>query len=301
MSPSSTDTAKLLRRAAVAAISVAVTLVVVKAVAWVMTGSAALLSSVADSLMDVLASGLNLLAVRTSLRPPDREHRFGHGKAEPLAGLGQSAFVLGASVVVAINGLEHLVSQEPVTKSTLGVGVMIFATLLTGALVLYQRYVIQRSESVAIAADSLHYTADLLLNLAVIASLLLSDQGWVWVDAVAGVAIAGYMALTAFHIGRQSLEMLMDAELPDEERQRILTVARAQPEVLDVHDLRTRRSGRQRFIQLHLELDGKLSLSVAHAVGDRVEAALLKAFPSSEILVHTDPAGEDEPEDRFDD
>ncbi len=283
-----------LKRVTTAAVVVAVTLVLAKLVAWSFTGSVAILSSLADSVMDALASSLNAVAIRTALVPPDQEHRFGHGKAEPLAGLGQTAFILGASLFLVANAVEHLVSSAPIAHPAVGQGVMLFAIVLTGGLVLYQRRVLRAVRSVAVEGDSLHYSGDLLLNVAVLGSIIAADYGWAWVDGVAAIGVALYMSAGAVRIGRRSLAMLMDAELPEEDRVRILEIARGNAQVLGVHDLRTRRSGRQLFIQLHLELPGEMSLSEAHAIGDHVAQEVVTAFPAAEVLVHTDPAEEEQ-------
>lgn len=287
------------RLVAIAAIGVALTLAVAKLVAWLMTGSVALLSSFADSVLDALASGVNLFAIRASQAPPDREHRFGHGKAEPLAGLAQSAFVAGAAVVVAVSGIDSLVQGSVVQASAVGIGVMVFSLVLTIALVLYQRRVLRDTHSTAVEADSLHYTGDILMNLAVIAAIATAGYGWQWVDGVAGIGIAVFLLVNAGSIARSSLAILMDAELPDADRNAILEIALGDPEVRGVHDLRTRSSGPHRFVQMHLELPGTMVLSRAHAVGDRVMLRIQEAFPNTDVLVHIDPLSDAAPTDPF--
>ena len=287
--------ARLMRLATYASVSVAGFLICVKLAAWVTTDSVSLLSTLIDSLLDAMASLVNLFAVSHALTPPDREHRFGHGKAEPLAALAQAAFITGSAIFLLFEAGHRLIDPRPVAHSDVGIAVMLLAIVLTFGLTRFQAYVVKRSGSLAIAADSLHYIGDLLINGAVIVALLLVSQlGWWAADPLFGIAIAGYIVFTAWKIARQALDMLMDRELPDEERRRIVEIVNAHPDVLDLHDLRTRASGPTVFIQLHLEMDGDMSLHKAHNVADAVEAELRDAYPNAEILIHQDPHGLEE-------
>lgn len=291
-------TALLMRLATNAAVATATVLLLVKIGAWLLTDSVAMLSTLVDSLLDVMASLINLIAVRHALQPADQEHRFGHGKAEALAGLGQAAFVSGSAAFLLLAAGQRLFAPQPVTNSGLGIGVMIFSIAATLALVQLQRYVIRRTGSVAIRADSLHYIGDVLVNLAVILAFVLGAAlGWTLADPLFALGISGYILFNAWRIARAALDILMDRELPDEDRDRIRELAMAHPEVSDLHDLRTRSSGQQTFIQFHLEMDPALSLVRAHEIADAVEAEILTAFPGSEVLIHEDPAGlqEDHP------
>lgn len=293
-------TARLMRSATYASVATASVLIVVKLGAWVATGSLSMLSTLVDSLLDVVASLVNLVAVRHALTPPDREHRFGHGKAEPLAALGQAAFIAGSAVFLLFEAVHRLYEPRAVMHSDVGIGVMVFAIVLTFALTRYQAFVVRKTGSLAIQADSLHYLGDLLVNVSVIVALLLVSQlGWVHADPLIGLGIVAYIVFNAWRIARGAFDMLMDRELPDDERQRIREIALAHPEVRDLHDLRTRASGPKLFIQLHLELDGGMSLSRAHEISDRVEAEIAAAFPGAEILIHQDPHGLEEPRARL--
>lgn len=292
--------ARLMRSATYASVATASVLIVVKLAAWVYTDSLSMLSTLVDSLLDVAASLVNLFAVRHALVPPDREHRFGHGKAEPLAALGQAAFIAGSAVFLLFEAIHRLYEPRAVMHSDVGIGVMIFAIVVTFALTRYQAYVVRKTGSLAIQADSLHYVGDLLVNVSVIVALLLVSQlGWVHADPLIGLGIVAYIVFNAWRIAKGALDMLMDRELPDEERQRIREIVTAHPEVRDLHDLRTRASGPMLFIQLHLELDGGMSLSRAHEISDHVEAELAAAFPGAEVLIHQDPHGLEEPRARF--
>jgi ferrous-iron efflux pump FieF len=287
---------RLMRSATYAAVGTAFLLMAVKLVAWLLTDSVALLSSLIDSTLDGLASLVNLVAVRQALQPPDEEHRFGHGKAEPLAGLAQAAFVGGSAMFLVAEAGSRLIHPVAVRQGAVGIGVMAFAMVATLALVAYQKYVVRKTRSVAIGADSLHYTGDLLINASVIASLLLSmTLGWSLADPVFGMAIAGFLMWNAWGIARDSLDLLMDRELDEEERERILDIARAHERVYDVHDLRTRSAGTRQFIQLHLEMDRSLTLMKAHAVADQVQSRIEAAFPDAEVIIHQDPSGLREP------
>lgn len=296
--PANSQAVRMMRRAAYASVGVAGTLIVAKLGAWVMTGSVAMLSTLVDSLLDALASGVNLFAIHHATQPADREHRFGHGKAEAISGLGQAAFIAGSAAFLLFEAGRRLIDPMPITNQAIGISVMVFSMVMTVALVAYQRRVIRRTGSVAISADSLHYFGDLLVNASVIVSLLLSaGLGLRYADPVFGLAIALYILWNAWAIAREALNILMDRELDDEDRARIVEIARAHPEVHALHDLRSRRAGTQAFIQFHLEMDGSLSLYRAHAVADQVEAEILEAFPNAEVIIHQDPAGipEDHP------
>lgn len=292
--------ARLMRNATYASVGVAGTLILVKLGAWLVTDSVALLSTLIDSLLDAAASVVNLFAVRHALTPPDREHRFGHGKAEPLAALAQSAFIAGSAIFLIIEAGQRLIEPREVSHSDIGIGVMVFAIVVTFALTRFQAYVVRKTGSVAIKADSLHYVGDVLVNGAVIIALLLGSQlGWTLADPLFGIAIAIYIVKTAWQIASGAFDMLMDRELPEEERRRIKEIVIEHPKVTGMHDLRTRASGSQAFIQIHVEMDGELTLYAAHIVADEVEAALHKVYPGAEVIIHQDPHGIEEAQASF--
>ena len=292
--------AAMMRRATYAAVATAGVLIVAKFAAYVSTDSVSVLSTLLDSLLDAAASMVNLVAVRTALQPADREHRFGHGKAEPLAGLGQSAFIAGSALFLLFEVGNRLINPQPIERSAVGIAVMAGSIVVTVFLVLYQRRVIRVTRSMAIAADSLHYFSDLMVNSSVIVALLLATQlGWRFIDPLFGAGIAAYILFTAWQIARGSYDMLMDRELPDGERARIRALALANPAVRAVHDLRTRGAGHKSFVQLHLEMDGGISLIEAHKVSDDVEQTIISEFPGAEVIIHQDPEGIDEPRATF--
>ncbi|MDA0218346.1 MAG: cation diffusion facilitator family transporter [Proteobacteria bacterium] len=288
--------ARLMRLATVASVSVACLLIVAKIAAAMMTGSVSLLSSLVDSLLDAFASIINLLAVRHALQPADREHRFGHGKAEPLAGLAQAAFIAGSGVFIAIEAIHRLGSGEPIENSNIGIAVMVLSLVLTLVLVAFQNHVVRRTGSTAIGADAIHYRMDILLNLSVIAALVAAGEfGLWWFDAVVALAISAYIGWSSWKVGLRSYNLLMDHEFPDDVRERIKTIVWGHPETRGLHDLRTRSSGIQPFIQLHLVLDPHLSLVRAHEISDEVELLIMNEFPGAEVIIHQDPLGHEEP------
>jgi ferrous-iron efflux pump FieF len=246
-------------------------------------------------MVDAAASLVTFAAVRQAAIPPDREHRFGHGKAEPLAALGQAAFLLGSALFVLAEAVRRLIFPEPIENTGIGVAVMLFSLIVTVVLVAYQRHVVKRTGSLAINADALHYRSDILMNVSVIATLLTQAALSVPViDPLFGGAVGIYIIYGAAQIARLALTQLMDRELPDAERARVRKIAESHPEVTAVHDIRTRGAGPTAFIQLHIEMDGAMSLLRAHEISDTVETQLRAAFPHAEIIIHADPAGIEE-------
>jgi len=288
----SSDPDRLKRLAASASLAVAAFLTLLKLVAAVASGSAAILSSLVDSMADIAASAVTWLAVRVAQQPPDRRHRFGHGKAESLSALGLAALVTGSALFVLVEAARRLWDPQPLRATGLAVVVMAVSLLATAALVVFQQHVVRRTASQAIAADRLHYASDFLSNIAVLVSLLLVDRlGFLWLDPLVAVAVAGWLLKASLTIGRRSVDTLMDHELPTVDRARIEAIVRAHPEVASFHDLRTREAGGVRFIEFHIELDAEMTVRAAHRVTDALEHELREAFPDAEIIIHQEPAG----------
>lgn len=292
------EAGRLMRLATYASTATALLLIAAKVVAWLWTDSVSIMATLIDSCLDALASIVNLFAVRHALQPADSKHRFGHGKAEPLAGLGQAAFIAGSAGFLVLESVGRLLHPKEVHVIGVGVGVMVLSIVLTLALLLFQRHVVRQTGSTAIRADSLHYKTDLLVNASVVVALGLSAYGWPGFDAVIAIVIAAYILYSAWDVALEGIRHLMDHELPEEDRQRIQEIVMSQKHVRGMHDLRTRRSGTTPFIQLHLELDDNLTLYRAHAISDAVEARILKAYPNAEVIIHEDPASlmEEQPE-----
>lgn len=291
---------RLIKTAGVASVAVALTLIGLKLWAWIATDSVSLLSSLADSLLDLIASSITWFAVRVAHEPADREHRFGHGKSEAIAGLVQAVIVTGSALYVAFTALVRLMAPAEISEPETGVAVMGASLVLTFGLVAFQHYVVRRTGSVAIGADAVHYRADLFTALAVLAAIFLNARlGWYAADPLLGLVIVVLILASVRTITLKAIDILLDRELPDEVREAIQEIAAAHPAVRGVHDIRTRSSGTAQFIQLHLELDGELALSAAHRICDEVEGSVRQRFPTAEVIIHADPYGIVEARDPF--
>ena len=292
---------KLMRWATYVSVSVASILIIVKFVAWQVTGAISLQATLIDSLLDAVASLINLFAVRSAQQPADREHRFGHGKTEAIAALGQSIFISASALWLIYEAINRFLHPIHLNKSFVGIGVMCFAILATAGLIIFQIYVVRRTGSPAIRADSVHYQSDLFINMGVILSLMVTT--WLdvaWFDPAIGLLIAFYILYTAWSIITYAFDILMDRELPDKMRIKInQIVMNSDPRIKGTHDLRTRSSGIHNFIQLHLELDGNMTLYEAHKISDKVSYNIREAFPHTEIIIHEDPEDIDEKRDNF--
>ncbi len=282
-------TDRLLRLATYASVGTALLLIGIKATAWFMTGSLSILGTLVDSLMDVAASFINLVAVRYSLKSADDEHKFGHGKAESLAALAQASFITGSAFFLMIHAVERLSTPKPVTSIEAGYVVMGLSIIATLALVLFQYYVIRKTGSTVIRADALHYVTDLLTNASTIVALFFISFGWQIVDPLFAMAISLYILYSAWQIGTDAVHMLMDRELADEIREQIRTLVAEHGDVSGVHGIRTRQSGQTKIIQMHLELNESISLAQSHKITKEVENILKNDFPCADILIHQEP------------
>jgi len=281
------QTMKLTRWATYVSVSVAVILLVIKSYAWWETGSVGVMASMLDSAVDVVASVMILMAVRIAQIPADTEHRLGHGKAEPLASLAQSVFIAGSAFYLIVHALERLFYPVAMTEPGIGVAVMLMSMALTVMLVVFQRYIIRKTGSTAIQADSLHYLSDLGANFAIVIGLLLA--AFVWLDALLGMVIGAWVGWEALKVAKVSANQLLDRELPDDIREEIAARVLAHPKVSGFNDLRTFQSGPTIFIQLDLELDDDFSLLESHAISEEVTESLLQGFPHADILIHQEP------------
>jgi ferrous-iron efflux pump FieF len=276
-----------------ASIAMAVILIALKSWAAVQTSSMAMLGSLADSGLDLVASLIVLLGVRVAAQPADYDHRFGHGKAEALASLVQVILITLSALFIGFRAVQRLVSGASTAQAELGITVSLIALVLTGALISYQRYVVRRTGSLAIGTDRLHYSSDLLLNGSVIVALALEQfAGLTGADALFGLLIALWLLWGAWSASSNAFDQLMDREWPDELRERFLAAASEYPELAGLHDLRTRTSGTHHFAQFHVWVPADWTVREAHDRLDRVEEALQQRFPGTEILIHVDPEGQ---------
>ncbi len=288
--PQHSNAANLMRWATYASVATAIVLMIAKVIAWFVTDSVSILATLLDSSLDVLASGLNLIAVRHALSPPDAEHRFGHGKAEALSGVGQAMFIAGSAGFLLLQAMGRIINPQQMTSGFgLGVGVMVFSMIATILLLLFQNYVVKKTDSTAIKADALHYKTDLLVNGSVIIALFLTFYGWGYFDALFGIGIALYILYSAWQILKEAIDLLMDHEIDHNARAQIVSIVTQHPNALGYHDMRTRRSGTRIFVQLHLELEATLTLAEAHAIADKVERDIAALFDDAEVIIHEDP------------
>lgn len=272
------------------AVLVALSLILAKIFAWFFTGSVSILSSLADSILDMLASVVNMFAVHHAMRPADKEHQFGHGKIEAIAALAQASIIFVSVLFVYYEAINRFINPVLVTKPTVGVVVMLFSIMLTIGLVIFQTMVIRRTRSIAITADSMHYKADLYLNIGVLVSLFISSGlNIAWLDPLVGIAIGSYILMTSWRIAKAACDILMDRELPDKSREKIIKIIKAHPKVKGLHALKTRSSGTQEFIQVHLEMDGKMSLHEAHDIAQEIDDKIQAIFPRAYVTIHQDP------------
>lgn len=287
-----TAAAGLAQRAAIASVATAGFLLALKTYAAAATGSVAMLGSLADTGLDLVASLVTLWGVRIAAAPADDDHRFGHGKAEALAALFQVALISLSAAAIGWRAITRLMQGGETANAEYGIAVSIVALVATGLLIAYQRRAIARTGSLAIRADNVHYQSDLLLNGSVIAALVLDQYlGLGGADPLFGVAIALWLGWGAWRSAASAIDQLMDKEWPEERRQHFLTVAARHPELRGIHDLRTRTSGARDFVQFHVDVAPDMSVAEAHRVMDEVEARLAEDFPGVEILIHPDPQG----------
>ncbi len=284
--------ASLTRNAAMASVATAIFLIILKGWASWSTGSTAMLGSLADTGLDLIASIATLIGVRLAAMPADENHRFGHGKAEALSAMFQVVLISISALGIGARAIQQWLSGHRSDAAVEGIGVSLIAIVATLALLAYQRRVIRQTGSIAIGADHVHYQTDLLLNLAVIAALVL-DQflNISGADPVIALLIAGWLGWGAWRAAGQAAEQLMDQEWPEEKRARFLEVVAQHPELRGLHDLRTRTSGVHDFVQFHVAVDGSMTVLQAHRVMDEIEEKLQAAFPGVEILIHPDPEG----------
>ena len=293
---SADETAALTRRVTLLSVATALVLVSLKAIAWRASDSVAMLASMADSGLDLLASLVTFFAVRYAVTPPDAEHRYGHGKVEAFASLVQAGLVFASAALIGQEAIGHLIRRQAVANEGWAMAVMVVSLVLTAALVAAQGRVLKQANSVAVSGDRAHYFSDFAANLAALAGLgAVAATGWTGYDAIAGLVVAAVLLWAAINVFRESSGQLMDRELSDEARAEIVRLATEEPQVLGVHQLRTRASGPYVHIQMHVDLDPDLSLQEAHRLVINAEQRVLSKFPAADLIIHPDPRGRAEP------
>lgn len=290
MNNHSEENLKLLRLAPLLSVFVAIIISIIKMYSWFYTDSVSILASLIDSLLDLSTSIINYIALRAALVPPDHNHRFGHNKIEDLAVFGQSIGFFASGVFTFYNSAHHIMNPHPIEHIGIGISAMVISSVLTILLVAYQTMVIKRTKSTIVEADRLHYFTDLLANIAVIFSLYFSEK-YLALDAILGILIACYIIKSSYGLFVRSTKNLVDEEMNDGERKKIIGIIGKHKEVLGVHELKTRYASTKAFIQFHLELNGEISLFEAHDIADRIMDKILEEFPGAEVTVHQDPAG----------
>ncbi|NQZ59287.1 MAG: cation diffusion facilitator family transporter, partial [Lentisphaeraceae bacterium] len=273
----------LMKRAGIASLIVAITLIAIKAFALTRTNSVSIFASLVDSSVDTLASLINFTAIRYALNPPDHDHRYGHGKAEAVSSLAQAGFITASALFLLVNGVNRLITPKEIHDLNVGLGVMYTSLALTIGLVLFQRHVVKKTNSTAIKADSIHYISDILSNGLTLAALYLSSV-WLALDAIIGLAIGLFILKSAWDIVKEALNILLDKELPKEIKTQIGELIRSHKKVYGFHDLRTRQSGIRSYIQFHVELEDEITIFEAHKIVDQVEQMLKESFPDIEAL-----------------
>lgn len=290
----STDYQLWVKRSGYLTLTIAFTILVLKLWAVIVTNSSSVLASFTDASLDLLVSVLNFAVLRYALRPADDNHGFGHGKAEAVMALLQAAFLTGAALLLLTQAFSRFNQTEIVQQLAFGMWITVLCAGLTLTLVLAQRWIIQRTGSLAVKADLLHYRSDLLMNLLVLVALFLASQNFLWVDNLVAVLICGYLLYSAFELAKEALQHLLDEQLPTEQLVRIEQSLLIQPEVLAVEQLKTRQAGPDVFIQLRLVLQDDLSLLAAHAIVDQAEQQLMTLYKQAQVIIHAEPYSESE-------
>lgn len=286
------DLNRLKRLAATLSVSLAVALCFLKIFGSIYTGSLAILSSLIDSLADVFASSLSFVAIKFSTRPASLEHRYGYGRAESISALAQSAFIAGSGLFVMYDGITRIINPAPLEQTDFGIMVMTISLLATLALIAFQKYVTKKTASPAIKADSAHYTVDVLTNLSIIISLLVVKfLGINWFDILTAFVISAYLIFNAYKLAAEAVSALTDRELSPEIRQKVIDIVNNSDGIKGYHDFRSRDLGGTYFFEIHLELDGNLTLNITHQLTDKVEEAIKRQFPEAQVIIHQDPYG----------
>ncbi|MCC8371948.1 MAG: cation diffusion facilitator family transporter [Rickettsia endosymbiont of Pseudomimeciton antennatum] len=283
----------LIKSASYLSFTVAAFILLIKSYAWLVTDSQSILASLIDAMLDISSSFINLVAIRFALQPPDYHHRFGHEKIQDLAIFSQSIFFCVSGLFICFSSVKALIDRSVPSNIESGINVMCICIILTFILVAYQTYVIKKTSSEIIKVDKLHYFTDLLTNIAVIFSINLTTRFW-FIDSLFGIAISLYIIYGSYALFRKAFKNLIDEELPEKDRKKIISIISSFKEVKGIHEMKTRYAASKPFIQCHIEMDGDMSLYSSHHHSDKVCSALLLEFPEAEIIIHLDPYGYEE-------
>ncbi len=277
---------KLKLSAVYLAIAISITLVILKIIAWYLTKSVSVQASMLDSTLDGITSFINFLAMRYALLPADADHRWGHGKAEALAGFAQSVFIILFTCFLLFSIAHRLIYPEPIIVSVIGISFIVLSGFLTLLLVIWQKYVVRVTGSLIIQADSVHYETDLLSNLGILLSLYVSMKfNFIYVDFMVGVLIAIYLISSVWKILWTSVDILMDKELDGAIKQRVVELALTHPNVKELDDMRTRSGGTQHFVQFGLRFHKKLTSEEIEKTRHEVYTNIQTVFPDMEITI----------------
>ncbi len=280
---------KLLKFSTYASIIVAIFLLIIKTAAWLATDSVSMQALLVDSLVDSVASLVNFFALRSALEPADEEHRFGHGKIEAVASQGQAIFIACTAIWIIFEAINKIVTPEPIVNVPFGMTIIIITIVTTSALIIFQQYVINRTDSTIIKADRLHFKGDLLLNLSVLLSLVLQQYiNCLYIDPVCGLLIGIYIIRTSWKIAKDSFNILIDTELPQSQKNDIANIITSHPEIKGMHDFKTRSSGKDNFVQVHIELDENITLKKAHNISNEINNMICQQFPNTHVIIHQD-------------
>ena len=281
--------ARLVVMASLSSIMMALLLVMAKMLVWFFSNSITILASMTDSMMDLVTSVINYIAVRFAIKPPDEDHNYGHAKIEALAGLAQCAFISASAIFLLVSSINRYFNPVQLTNIDLGIYVTVLSLILTLFVVVFQTYVIKKTDSQIIAADRLHCQSDLYSNLAIIVSLLICSSGYEIADVIFALLITVYIAHGVYGIGVRSLNVLLDKKISNHLINDITSIMLATPGVLGLHEMRTRRVGNYIYIQVHMCIDRNISLEEAHAIASTAQKAVLCKYSQADILIHMDP------------
>ena len=290
MSFKTTENEILMKRASYASLTVALTLILLKTVTFFITGSVAILSSLFDSFQDIITSAINVITIRQANEPADSKHRFGHGKAQAIGSLIQAFVITMAGLFLFYESVNRFCHPQELRQISVGLWITVIAIVLTVLLVRYQTFVIKKTKSLSIKADRAHYSGDIMMNVGVIISMVCSYYiGWTRLDSLFGIGVSFYLFVAVYQIAKDSFQMLMDTEMPEDFRKEIRNIAKSFPQISVIHDLRTRQSGTRAFVQFCVHLDSSLTLKQAHDITDKIEDRIKERFPDTDVIIHPEP------------